>query len=138
MRYIFAFLVAAVAFTAALSADAATSATSTSFDIRTIGVSTDKVTKDTLFMFQPTDIVNGQNIAYWKVRSYCDMGMELSVNMAKEDHCGTAVTLPVTLSNSFSILYDNRSNIMKEFSFKLKAYDRNGKWLHTVTRNYRW
>jgi hypothetical protein len=138
MKYIFAFLIACTIIGYAVSAEAADTANATKFDVRTLGASTDEVTKNVLFSFQPTDVVNAQNIAYWKVRSYCGLGMELSVNKAKEDHCGKAVTLPVTLSNSFSLLYNNNSSQMKNFSFKLKAYDKNGKWLHTVKRSFRW
>ena len=141
MKYIFTFLASCALIASAVSVDAATVSVdpnATSFDVKTIGVKTDSVTKNTLFSFQPVDIANPQNIAYWKVRSYCGLGMELSVNGVKEDHCGTAVTLPVTLSNTFSLLYNNNSSQMKQFSFKLKAYDKNGKWLDTVERNFRW
>lgn len=139
MKYIFVLLAACAVLSSAPMADAATAGVNaTTFDVRTIGASRDKVTKNTIFRFQPVDIVNPQNIAYWKVRSYCDLGMELTVNDAKVDHCGQAVDLPVTLSNSFSLEYDNRSNQMKNFSFKLKAYDKNGKWLHTVKKSFKW
>lgn len=110
----------------------------TSFDIGITGISNIPTVEDILFGFKPIHLVNTQNIASWKVRVYCDKSMKMAVNQANKDHCGQAVTIPATTAQNFSVTFKNGTADMKDFSFKLKAYDKNGKWLHTATKNLRW
>lgn len=111
----------------------------TTFDVSVTGIT--KVAspgRGSVFSFKPVNIKNEQNIAYWKVRTYCDMSVEATVSGSKGDNCGTAVDIPYSATNTFAILFKNKSNQMKSFAFKLKAYDKNGVWLHTAEKNFRW
>jgi hypothetical protein len=92
----------------------------------------------THFEIQAESIVNLQNIAYWKVRTYCDQQMVIKVANSMVDSCGKVVTLPTLTNNSFSLYFDNQTATTKKFSVKLKAYDQNGKWLYTDKENFTW
>jgi hypothetical protein len=126
----------------ALRVDAATTIqakpTKTTFETSVIDISDVKGINKTKFDFKVDAITNPQNISYWKVRSYCDKEMNINITASSTNDCGKAVKLNSLKDNAFSTFFKNNSNEMKKFSFKLKAYDKNGKWLHTEKEAFRW
>ncbi len=78
-------------------------------------------------------------ISYWKVRSYCETGVKVNVNiLGTNSDCGKAVTINRGDLKSFPVFFDPSKNTISKFSFKLKAYDVNGKWLHTEKKAFSW
>lgn len=92
----------------------------------------------TQFDIKVENIIQSNAITYWKVRSYCDKNMSLHINTSDLDNCGKAVRLDSLTNNSFTLLFDNKNTQIKNFSIKLKAYDQNGKWIHTEQESFGW
>jgi hypothetical protein len=108
------------------------------FNIKTNSINQVTDTNTTQFELIPINILNPQKINYWKVRIYCGKGVGVKVNKSDKNNCGQAVTLLRTDTEAFSLLFENNTKTKAKFSAKLKAYDINGKWLHTATKNFIW
>jgi hypothetical protein len=93
---------------------------------------------DTQFTISIDTINQKENIAYWKVRSYCDSKMTIQLTASSTNDCGKAVRFDSLTDNAFSFLFNNKDSKLKNFSLKLKAYDKNGKWLYTEKESFRW
>jgi hypothetical protein len=95
-----------------------------------------------VFDFKITDIQNADEIAYWKIRTTCDQGIDLWVpENILDNNCNQAVNFENFLeSNQFSIVYrnNNSDNDTVKFAIKLKAYNSQGDWLHTETESFTW
>ena len=94
--------------------------------------------KKTQFFIRAEDIVNSENIAYWKVQSYCDKRMTVQVTASSTNDCGKFIQIDSLADNSFYFLFGNQDNKTKNFSVKLKAYDKNGKWIHAERIGFGW
>jgi hypothetical protein len=140
-KYLAIILVLAGIGMCASSADAAVVAVSTgatAFDIKVSEIGKVNGTNQTRFSFQPITVANPQNIDHWKIRVYCENGINVSVNAFNTNGCGKATQLATTTDNKFSVTLSNPTTHTVGFSFKLKAYDKNGKWLHTERQAFRW
>ncbi len=69
---------------------------------------------------------------------YCDKKISLNTVNNDENKCGQAVTSSTSTLSVFSLFFNSSENQMHKFSFKLKAYDVNGKWLHTEKKSFNW
>jgi hypothetical protein len=113
--------------------------TSTSFNTHISDILYYKNIKKTEFLVQVEDVVNPQNIAYWKVRSYCDDKMTIQLTVSSTNDCGKAVRLDsLSANNTFAFLFDNKTSKLKDFSIKIKAYTKYGKGLHGEKEGFGW
>lgn len=92
----------------------------------------------TLFYFAPTDIQDNAKIANWKVRFYCDEDMSMRFIDVSKDSCNKAVSFVNSNNLPGFILFENKTPDTKQFTFALKAYDKDGKWIHTKRSNFSW
>jgi hypothetical protein len=92
----------------------------------------------TLFYFSPVGIQDNSKIASWKVRFYCDEDMSMRFIDVSKDNCNKAVSFANTANLPNFILFENKNQETKKFTFALKAYDKNGKWIHTDRNNFNW
>jgi hypothetical protein len=133
-------------FSFALSASAATlsigaPATSTSPKLfeTNVGIVTRMLTSDVVeFNIDVKNIDNPEKIAFWKVRTYCDTDMAITFASSTGSQCEKNVTLNSLTKNSYSFLFDNKTDKLRNFSVKLKAYDKNGMWMHSERESFRW
>ena len=102
------------------------------FEIRNSG------SNDTEFTIALDSIVEKEQISHWKVRSYCDKGVTIQVTASSTNDCKKAVRIESLTNDMFSFLFKNKDSKMKNFSVKLKAYDKKGKWLHTEKESFKW
>lgn len=108
------------------------------FDVKVEKIVSLEGTNLSLFYFSPKDIQDNSKIDSWKVRFYCDKDMNMKfVDLAK-DSCNTAVSFKNSSTLPNIILFQNENDGNKKFTFALKAYDKNGKWLHTKKSNFVW
>lgn len=77
-------------------------------------------------------------IAYWKVRLYCEDDVVLGLNSHTENNCNQAVTIQKSDLKNFSLFMQTGDDELKKISYKLKAYDDEGKWLHTEGQSFHW
>lgn len=110
----------------------------TVFDTQIMDISNSSDANKVQFSVGVNNITNPNNIAYWKVRSYCDDKMTIQLSASSTNDCGKAVKLNSLKNNSFSFLFKNKTSQNKNFAIKLKAYDINGKWLHTEREGFSW
>lgn len=94
-------------------------------------------TKDA-FYFSPIKIQDESRIASWKVRFYCDKNMSMSFMNSNINSCGKAVSFVNTANKELYVVFDNQDHQNKKFKFALKAYDKNGKWIHTERKSFSW
>ncbi len=92
----------------------------------------------TLFYFSPEEIKDNSKIASWKVRFYCDKDMTMRFIDISNDSCNKAISFANSNNLPNYILFQNKNQDTKKFSFALKAYDKNGKWIHTDKNNFSW
>lgn len=108
------------------------------FEINSVFISDIVDTDDQIFIFKIDKIENYENINSWKIRFYCDDEMELNYKFNNENVCGQAIDLNKNEAEIFFITFTNETQNLKDFHFKLKAYDKNGDWLHTERKGFRW
>lgn len=108
------------------------------FDVSLSKAATSASTGQTRFDFVVTDIKPAPVISYWKIRVWCEKGVSIFLVGSEGNRCGQAVDITSFPKNSFSLSMDNRTGKTTGFSFKLKAYDLNGKWLHSEKESFRW
>ena len=108
------------------------------FETKIQKISSIQGTNLTLFYFSPVNIYDNSKIASWKVRFYCDENMSMRFIDLNKDNCNKAVDFANTASKSYFILFENDSDDIKKFTFALKAYDKEGKWIHTDRNNFNW
>ncbi|HLP43703.1 MAG TPA: hypothetical protein VK145_00275 [Candidatus Nanoarchaeia archaeon] len=111
-----------------------------SFDVNLKAVNKIAFTNKAKFDFEVANVVNPTNIATWKMRVSCDGKIDVGFNQTTPNICGKLITIPVAQAKNFS-LYMTRQEVKSKgvgFSFKLKAYDKNGKWLHSEEERIRW
>jgi hypothetical protein len=106
------------------------------FSIGNISISKLFANSEARVNFSPINIINEQNIGYWRVRVYCEGGATVKFADGAAA-CGKAILVPNTDKDAFSIFAKNKSEELSRFYFKLKAYDKNGKWLHTETKGFK-
>lgn len=112
---------------------------SESFDIEILQIIKNLKEDETRFYFKPSSVVAPQNIGYWKVRIYCEDGAkELRINDIAGNSCGKVSDIATTSINSSFITFVNKTDKTTGFSFKLKSYNKEGKWLHTEKKSFRW
>lgn len=92
----------------------------------------------TLFYFAPKNIQDSSKISSWKVRFYCEDDMTIRFSNVSKDSCGDAVDVVSSGNNSFFMLFENKGKELKNFSIALKAYDSEGKWIHTEKNRFSW
>lgn len=146
MKYIYISTLSLLMFSFALSAHAGTlsigtPATSTSpklFETK-VGIINRMLTSDVVeFNIDVENIKSPEKIAYWKVRTYCDADMTITFASSTGSQCEKNVTLNSLTKNSYSFLFDNNTDKLKNFSVKLKAYDKKGMWMHSERESFRW
>lgn len=108
------------------------------FDVDIKKVTEIEGTNLSLFYFSPVDIKDESKISSWKVRFYCDKDMSMRFIDVSKDSCNKAVSFANSESKDFFILFENKTPELKQFTFALKAYDKNGKWIHTKKSNFSW
>jgi hypothetical protein len=108
------------------------------FETKIQNISSIEGTNLTLFYFSPISIQDNSKISKWKVRFYCDEDMSMRFIDLNKDNCNKAVDFANTDNKDFFILFENKSTEMKSFTFALKAYDKDGKWIHTDRNSFSW
>lgn len=109
-----------------------------SFKISLAGINKIKDTDTTVFGFKPEAVTNAQNIAYWKVRVSCDDRISIAANGVAGNSCGKAVQVQNASPSLFEFSMTNTTGKTAAFSLKFKAYDKNGKWLHSEEQSFQW
>ena len=92
----------------------------------------------TRFDFKIVDVVNGSLIDHWKIRISCEKQVSVTVDNQSQNGCGKAIEISPASIDDFSVSLSNPTKKTVGFSFKLKAYDVNGKWLHSEKESFRW
>jgi hypothetical protein len=110
----------------------------TFFDTRVIGISDVLGEGVTRFDIKAVNIDDSQEIDNWKIRFYCDENMKLIFSPLTESVCGRAIRLDALNKDSFFFSFENQNEVTKKFSVKLKAYDKNGNWLHSEKESFTW
>lgn len=117
---------------------AALDSSKVSFDIKMFEIGKITGTEKTSFSFEPTNIKNSQEINHWKIRVYCTDPITITMSSLIENLCGKAVRMENSVINKFSLALLNQTQNTVGFSFKLKAYNKEGKWLHTEKQSLQW
>jgi len=113
--------------------------TGITFDVKITEIAKIENTNQTRFSFEPIAITNTQNINHFKIRVYCEEPTtSVTVNTLTENMCGKATRIEKTADNKSFVILSNPTGKTVGFSFKLKAYDKNGNWLHTEREGFRW
>ena len=84
-------------------------------------------------------VPNDTRINAWKVRFFCDEKFAINIAGSSDNMCGDVADLTSSQINNFLFSTLKRKNdaSLGEFSFKVKAYDANGRWLHTEEKIFR-
>ena len=120
------------------TADAAVSVTASLFEVEVKDINKISNTNTTRFNFETTNIKNRSSIGHFKIRVWCEKGITVGVNNINDNSCGKAVTLDNQTADTFSLFLKNDTLKTIGFSFKLKAYDKNGKWLYSEKESFKW
>jgi uncharacterized protein YxeA len=107
------------------------------FEVNTVAINRIGSTDLARLDFSTTNIKNIPNIGYWKIRFWCNPGIQVGLNKVNS-LCGTTMTLTTEQVRAFSLYLKNTTGKKAEFSFKLKAYDKAGNWLHTEREAFLW
>lgn len=94
-------------------------------------------TDQTRFDFTPANVIDDSSIGYWRVRVYCGENAAVRLTPNGEDFCGKAIKNQNTDDDRFSLYFENDSDELTDFSFKLKAYDHNHRWLHSERMGFK-
>lgn len=111
---------------------------STNFKLTVSDIVYYKDIKKTQFLVNIEEINNSQNIAYWKVRSYCDQKMTIQLSASSTDDCNKTIRLNSITNNVIPFLFKNKTSKSKDFSIKVKAYNKFGKGLHYEKIGFGW
>ena len=109
----------------------------TSFDVEVTKVEEMQGTDLSRFFFKATSVSGAKQISYWKIRLYCEANIVVSVGAFPENSCGKASNIVFSNDGAYITLSNPGKNQIG-FSFKLKAYDSTGKWLHSEKKSFRW
>ncbi len=104
-----------------------------SFSVNPVLISKIKNSDITRFNFK-TEIYN-DDVVSWKIRFTCTKNVRLSLTNSGDDVCHTAQKLT---NKDFDVYFKNTSNYTAPFSFKLKGYDVNGKWVYSDKKTFQW
>ena len=115
-----------------------THAANPSFSVKPTGILRSTMTDNVEFNFSTIIPKDSSQIAYFKLRTYCDKSIRVSLTGFEGNRCGTAARIEKNYIEFFSLTLDNPTNHSVNFSFKLKAYDKNGKWIHTEKKSFNW
>jgi uncharacterized protein YcfL len=108
------------------------------FDIKITSIKQFPNSNSTTFEFEPVNVKTSPNIDHWKIRVWCENNISVVVGSSVVNNCGTAVMIKNSTSNKFSLTLNNPTKQLTNFSFKLKAYDATGKWLHSEKESFMW
>ncbi len=109
-----------------------------SFSINVSDITYYKDIKSTQFTLNIEDIKNLQNISYWKISAYCDKKMTIQLNPTDPDICIKPIRIKDISNNKISFLFKNKTSQSKDFSLKIKAFDKNGKGLYGESVGFGW
>lgn len=110
----------------------------TIFDISVSDITYYEDIKKTQFSLNIEDVTNPQNITYWKVRTYCDDKITIQLNASSTNDCNKTIRLNSITNNTIPFLFKNKTNKSKDFSIKVKAFDKDGKGLHSEKIGFGW
>lgn len=90
------------------------------------------------FDFKTNSAVN-KGIQQWEIRMWCEDGITVSFNKKGVDQCNSG-NITVEQTPDFFSIFLTKSQINKRtnFSFKLKAFGADGRWLHSEKRAFIW
>ncbi|MDQ3089589.1 MAG: hypothetical protein M3Q24_00340 [bacterium] len=109
-----------------------------SFEVNTKGIYKILNTNITRFDFETNEIADIEKIGYWKIRITCEENANVSA-AGMMNHCGQALNfLPGQTPSAFSLFLTKSKDEDVKFSFKLKAYDKAGKWLNSEKKAFLW
>lgn len=108
------------------------------FDIEVVDITKILTTGNTIFNFSTVNVVNEDAIDHFKIRVYCKEKFTLKFNALVENSCGKVIKIPKAQKDAFSLDMKNETGNRVNFSFKLKAYDKDGKWLHSEKQSFNW
>ena len=87
--------------------------------------------------FETVDMKPNTGIDHWKIRMWCEGNVQVGLTRLN-NHCEQVVTIPAASVRDFMIFATKVKGERTEFSFKLKAYDKAGKWLHSEEERFQW
>lgn len=108
------------------------------FDLELVSAEKIKDTNLTRFELEPINIKNNQSIDHWKIRVWCDEVVTVTINDGTTNSCGSALMAKNNTSNKFFLTFSNSTTMPAAFSLKLKAYDKDGNWLHSEKESFIW
>jgi hypothetical protein len=111
------------------------------FEVNMSGANKIKDSDATLFNFDIANLKNADKIGSFKMRIWCGEGVSVQTDFSASidfNECGKLVDMGTSTINKFALTFNNNAQKIAPFSFKLKAYDRNGKWLHSVKKSFQW
>lgn len=109
-----------------------------SFSIKVLDITYYKDIKSTQFTFNIKDIKNLENVSYWKISAYCDEKMIIQLNPTEPDICINPIRITDLSNNKISFLFKNKTSQSKNFSIRIKAFDKYGKGLHDESVGFGW
>lgn len=136
MKIVKVFVSVVILLSLALSSSASSLPTGVSFDTKVSSIY--KLKSGTRFDIGVGQIVNADEVSYWKIRVYCDRDIDIKFVDGGESTCDKATKFDSLGDSGYSFYFNNKDDRAKKFSLKLKAYDVEGKWLHTEKESFTW
>lgn len=89
------------------------------------------------------DVLKGdssKSIANWEIRVWCEDEVKIMLKGSSENICNKDNLLfnSQIVDDRFALKYSNSSGKDTKFSLKLKAFDKNGNWLHSQKKVFFW
>ena len=111
---------------------------SSSFQLKTNEVLEMKNSKDDIFNFEVTKV--SKNIDHWKLLVACDDGLSVLYEDDISNICNNAVKIESFRNQKFYLTFRNNqiTDNFVNFSFRLKAYDKEDRWLQTEKKSFKW
>lgn len=109
-----------------------------SFNIQFGEIKKDDSGKTTHFNFRTMNITNSDQIGHWELRTWCEGDLSIKVSSALDEMCNKVAFLNTEQAKNFDLSMTNNTSERARFSFKLKAFDHNDRWLYSERKNFIW
>jgi len=110
----------------------------TTFDTKLLDTRSISSASSVQFNLIADDLHNSENISLWKIQTYCEDNMRIKFISSNKNNCGKSLKLNMSKANTFSFIFENKTDQDKRFTIRLKAYDTKGKWLYSSKEAFRW
>lgn len=86
-----------------------------------------------------TKVASNSGVTHWEVRIWCEDGVTVGFNQNILDQCNQGnVVLDQNPESFLVFLNKSKDEERAKFSFKLKGFDKDGKWVHSEKKSFVW